>query len=92
MDSQNPLEIGSNWFYSSLRAGNANNLYFIVDGAAFGPLGDKSVIKNVEVSEINAVGTFKYNGDVTTLYEKKFGSEIKAENSDKMISRKENNS
>ena len=92
MDSQSPLEIGSNWLYSSLRAGNANNLYFIVDGAAFGPLGDKSVIKNVEVSEINAVGTFKFNGDVTTLYEKKFGSEIKAENNDKMISRKENNS
>ena len=74
MDSQSPVEIGSNWRYSSLRAGNANNLYFIVNGAAFGPLGNKSVIKNVEVSEINAVGTFKYNAEVTALYEKKFGS------------------
>ena len=91
MDSQNPFEIGSEWFYSTLRAGNANNLYFIVNGAAFGPLGDKSVIKNVEVSEINAVGTFQYNTEVTALYKKKFGSETKTETSDKMISGKENN-
>ena len=91
MDSQNPFEIGSDWFYSTLRAGNANNLYFIVNGAAFGPLGDKSVIKNVEVSEINAVGTFQYNTEVTALYKKKFGSETKTETSDKMISGKENN-
>ena len=91
MDSQNPLEIGSNWFYSSLRAGNANNLFFIVNGAAFGPLSNKSVIKNVEVSEINAVGTFQYNSEVTALYKKKFGSETKTETNDKMSSGKENN-
>ena len=91
MDSQSPLEIGSDWLYSSLRAGNANNLYFIVNGAAFGPLGNKSVIKNVEVSEINAVSTFQYTSEVTTLYKKKFGSETKLETNDKMISGKENN-
>ena len=80
MDSQNPLEIGSDWLYSSLRAGNANNLYFIVNGAAFGPLGDKSVIKNVEVSEINVVDTFQYNSEVTALYKKKFDSETQIGN------------
>ena len=91
MDSQNPLEIGSDWLYSSLRAGNANNLYFIVNGAAFGPVGDKSVIKNVEVSEINIVDTFQYNAEITALYKKKFHSETKIETNGKMISGKENN-
>ncbi len=91
MDSQNPLEVGSKWLYSSLRAGNANNLYFIVNGAAFGPLGDKSVVKNIEVSEINAVGTFQYDPEVTSIYGKNFNSTAKAEKSDKMTSGKEKN-
>lgn len=71
IDSETPLMIDDDWHYGSLRAGNANNLYLVVNGAAFGPISDRSVIKNVEISENNFISQFKYNSEVTSVFNSK---------------------
>ena len=70
MDSQTPLKINSQWHFGSIRAGNANNLYVIINNAAFGPMGKSSVIKNVEISETNLIGTLPYDSDITRMFNK----------------------
>ncbi len=75
MDSEVPFAIGDKWHFGSLRAGNANNLYIIINGAAYGPLGTSSVVKNVEISESSALLLFKYDLAVTSLFNEKFGTE-----------------
>jgi hypothetical protein len=71
----NPLEtytIEKDLFRGALRAGNAQNVYFLIDDKAFGPLSiDKSVVKNVSLDPT----TIKSNLIMSSVVTESFWSE-----------------
>ncbi len=56
------LEIKNNWFNGNLRAGNAKDLFFSLDGVTYGPVSDKrKVIKNFKIDPQNIFNSLKIN-------------------------------
>ena len=56
------LEIKSIWFNGNLRAGNAKDLFFSLDGITYGPVSDKTkVIKNFKIDPQNIFNSLKIN-------------------------------
>ncbi len=56
------LEIKNNWFNGNLRAGNAKDLFFSINGVTYGPVSDKrKVIKNFKIDPQNIFNSLKIN-------------------------------
>ncbi|MDC3067802.1 DUF4115 domain-containing protein [Paracoccaceae bacterium] len=56
------LEIKKNWFSGDLRAGNAKDLFFSLNGVTYGPVSDKTrVIKNFKIDPQNIFNSLKIN-------------------------------
>ena len=56
------LEIKDNWLNGNLRAGNAKDLFFSLNGVTYGPVSDKSkVIKNFKIDPQNIFNSLKIN-------------------------------
>ena len=56
------LEIKNNWFNGDLRAGNAKDLFFSLNGVTYGPVSDKrKVIKNFKIDPQNIFNSLKIN-------------------------------
>ena len=56
------LEIKDNWFNGNLRAGNAKDLFFSLNGVTYGPVSDKrKVIKNFKIDPQNIFNSLKIN-------------------------------
>ena len=56
------LEIKNNWFNGNLRAGNAKDLFFSLNGVTYGPVSDKrKVIKNFKIDPQNIFNSLKIN-------------------------------
>jgi hypothetical protein len=56
------LEIKDNWLNGNLRAGNAKDLFFSLNGVTYGPVSDKSkVIKNFKINPQNIFNSLKIN-------------------------------
>ena len=56
------LEIKDNWINGNLRAGNAKDLFFSLNGVTYGPVSDKSkVIKNFKIDPQNIFNSLKIN-------------------------------
>ena len=56
------LEIKSNWLNGNLRAGNAKDLFFLLNGVTYGPVSDKrNVIKNFKIDPQNIFKSLKIN-------------------------------
>ena len=56
------LEIKDNWFNGNLRAGNAKDLFFSLNGVTYGPVSEKrKVIKNFKIDPQNIFNTLKIN-------------------------------
>ena len=56
------LEIKGNWFNGNLRAGNAKDLFFSLNGITYGPVSDKrKVIKNFKIDPQNIFNSLKIN-------------------------------
>jgi hypothetical protein len=56
------LEIESKWFNGNLRAGNAKDLFFSLNGVTYGPVSDKrKVIKNFKIDPQNIFNSLKIN-------------------------------
>ena len=68
IDSESPFFIEDKWHFGLIRAGNANNLYLVIDDAAFGPMGKGSVVKNVEISDVNFLTDLRYDEKVTKIF------------------------
>ena len=55
-------EIKNNWFNGNLRAGNAKDLFFSLNGITYGPVSDKrKVIKNFKIDPQNIFNSLKIN-------------------------------
>ncbi len=69
------LEIESKWFNGNLRAGNAKDLFFSLNGVTYGPVSDKrKVIKNFKIDPQNIFNSLKIN-DLKDSYLNSFLSE-----------------
>ena len=56
------LEIKDNWFSGNLRAGNARDLFFSLNGVTYGPVSDsRKVIKNFRIDPQNIFKSLKIN-------------------------------
>ena len=56
------LEIKNKWFNGNLRAGNAKDLFFSLNGITYGPVSDKrKVIKNFKIDPQNIFNSLKIN-------------------------------
>ena len=56
------LEIKTNWFNGNLRAGNAKDLFFSLNGVTYGPVSEKrKVIKNFKIDPQNIFNSLKIN-------------------------------
>ena len=56
------LEIENKWFNGDLRAGNAKDLFFSLNGVTYGPVSDKrKVIKNFKIDPQNIFNSLKIN-------------------------------
>ena len=56
------LEIKNNWFNGDLRAGNAKDLFFSLNGVTYGPVSEKrKVIKNFKIDPQNIFNSLKIN-------------------------------
>ena len=56
------LEIKDKWFNGNLRAGNAKDLFFSLNGVTYGPVSDKrKVIKNFKIDPQNIFNSLKIN-------------------------------
>ena len=56
------LEIKNNWFNGNLRAGNAKDLFFSLNGVTYGPVSmKKKVIKNFTIDPQNIFNSLKIN-------------------------------
>ncbi len=56
------LEIKNNWFNGDLRAGNAKDLFFSLNGVTYGPVSDKrKVIKNFKIDPQNIFNSLRIN-------------------------------
>ncbi len=56
------LEIKNNWLNGNLRAGNAKDLFFSLNGVTYGPVSDKrKVIKNFKIDPQNIFNSLKIN-------------------------------
>ena len=56
------LEIKDNWFDGTLRAGNAKDLFFLLNGVTYGPVSDnRKVIKNFKIDAQNIFKSLKIN-------------------------------
>ncbi len=56
------LEIKNNWFNGNLRAGNAKDLFFSLNGVTYGPVSDsRKVIKNFRINPQNIFKSLKIN-------------------------------
>jgi hypothetical protein len=56
------LKIKNNWFNGDLRAGNAKDLFFSLNGVTYGPVSDKrKVIKNFKIDPQNIFNSLKIN-------------------------------
>ncbi len=56
------LEIKGNWFNGNLRAGNAKDLFFSLNGVTYGPVSDKrKVIKDFKIDPQNIFNSLKIN-------------------------------
>ena len=56
------LEIKNNWFNGNLRAGNAKDLFFSLNGVTYGPVSEKrKVIKNFKIDPQNIFNSLKIN-------------------------------
>ena len=56
------LEIENKWFSGDLRAGNAKDLFFSLNGVTYGPVSDKrNVIKNFKIDPQNIFNSLKIN-------------------------------
>ena len=56
------LEIENKWFSGDLRAGNAKDLFFSLNGVTYGPVSDKrKVIKNFKIDPQNIFNSLKIN-------------------------------
>ena len=56
------LEIKANWLNGNLRAGNAKDLFFSLNGVTYGPVSDKrKVIKNFKIDPQNIFNSLKIN-------------------------------
>ena len=56
------LEIKDNWFNGTLRAGNAKDLFFLLNGVTYGPVSDsRKVIKNFKIDAQNIFQSLKIN-------------------------------
>ncbi|MDC3076395.1 helix-turn-helix domain-containing protein, partial [Paracoccaceae bacterium] len=56
------LEIKDNWFDGNLRAGNAIDLFFSLNGVTYGPVSDsRKVIKNFRIEPQNIFNSLKIN-------------------------------
>ncbi len=56
------LEIKDNWLNGNLRAGNAKDLFFSLNGVTYGPVSDKrKVIKNFKIDPQNIFNSLKIN-------------------------------
>ncbi|GIR95774.1 MAG: hypothetical protein CM15mP98_07440 [Paracoccaceae bacterium] len=56
------LEIKANWLNGNLRAGNAKDLFFSLNGVTYGPVSDKrNVIKNFKIDPQNIFKSLKIN-------------------------------
>ena len=56
------LEIKNNWINGNLRAGNAKDLFFSLNGVTYGPVSDKrKVIKNFKIDPQNIFNSLKIN-------------------------------
>ncbi len=56
------LEIKENWFDGTLRAGNAKDLFFLLNGVTYGPVSDsRRVIKNFKIDAQNIFKSLKIN-------------------------------
>ena len=56
------LEIENKWFDGDLRAGNAKDLFFSLNGVTYGPVSDKrKVIKNFKIDPQNIFNSLKIN-------------------------------
>jgi hypothetical protein len=56
-------------FEGTLRAGNATNVYFFMDGEALGPLSEeKSVAKNISLNPEIIKSTWRFSNNVTRVY------------------------
>ena len=56
------LEIKDNWFNGTLRAGNAKDLFFLLNGVTYGPVSDnRKVIKNFKIDAQNIFKSLKIN-------------------------------
>ncbi len=70
------LEIKNKWLNGSLRAGNAKDLFFSLNGVTYGPVSDsKKVIKNFRINTQNIFKSLKINdlkdGYLNSLLNKK---------------------
>ncbi len=70
------LEIKNNWFNGDLRAGNAKDLFFSLNGVTYGPVSDRrKVIKNFKIDPQNIFNSLKINdlkdGYLNSLLNKK---------------------
>ena len=56
------LKIKNNWFNGNLRAGNAKDLFFSLNGVTYGPVSEKrKVIKNFKIDPQNIFNSLKIN-------------------------------
>ena len=56
------LEIKDNWVNGTLRAGNAKDLFFSLNGVTYGPVSDsRKVIKNFKIDAQNIFKSLKIN-------------------------------
>ena len=56
------IEIKDNWFDGTLRAGNAKDLFFLLNGVTYGPVSDsRKVIKNFKIDAQNIFKSLKIN-------------------------------
>ena len=56
------LEIKANWLNGNLRAGNAKDLFFSLNGVTYGPVSDnRNVIKNFKIDPQNIFKSLKIN-------------------------------
>ena len=56
------LEIKANWLNGNLRAGNAKDLFFSLNGVTYGPVSSKrNVVKNFKIDPQNIFNSLKIN-------------------------------
>jgi len=56
------LEVKDNWFDGTLRAGNAKDLFFLLNGVTYGPVSEsRKVIKNFKIDAQHIFKSLKIN-------------------------------